>query len=371
VDSVPRLRHRPRVLIARCQFIALLLTLLLSARPLAAAELPNAIPTLDASAARPFVNSLGQRFVRLPGTNVLMCIWETRVQDFQAFLRETAASTTPLPAGLLPTQPACNLNWTEATAFTRWLTRAEQKLGNLGPEDRYRLPTDAEWSLAIGPTRYPWGDKWPPPAAGPQLTGYLPGDGADTAPVGSRPPNALGIHDLGGNVFEWCLDWYERKMNPAEIRIEFKRLDADEGGRTYKFLRGASWAFLDPVNLLTAYRYPVEPQQRGGLYGFRIVLELDGPRPKTPTKNVIPAKAATAMPAKPSAGHVRGRALLSGRCRECHQVFDPVPYDLESWDRIMSSMRGKAKLSPAEAVDLDAYVRTLRTAPHVIGNGSR
>ncbi|MBI3882206.1 MAG: SUMF1/EgtB/PvdO family nonheme iron enzyme [Verrucomicrobia bacterium] len=320
-----------------------------------------ACPTLEASKDKPFVNSLGQKFVRLPGTNVLLCIWEARVQDFETFLAANAIKESPLPRGLTPTQPACNVNWHEAVTFCRWLTRAEQKLGLIGAADRYRLPSDAEWSLAVGPTRFPWGDKWPPPEPGPNSPGYQPGDGANTAPVGSCPPNALGIHDLAGNAFEWVLDWYDRKMNPVEIRLEYKRLEDDGGGRTYKVLRGAPWIFRDPMNLLSSYRYVNAPDKRGGLYGFRVALEVEGKRPAASVKSVVAKTAAAGPVAKASASVVRGRQLLAGRCTECHQIFDPTPYDAESWSRLISSMSGKAKLRGGDAGDLDAFISTVRT----------
>jgi hypothetical protein len=360
VDAAPLPLHSPAMRFLRWPVI-------LTACVLAASVSTGAQPVLvqsspEASPARPFVNSLGQKFVRLPETAVLMSVWETRVQDFEAYLRANRIAPSPLPAGLLPAQPACNLSWNDATAFARWLTRVEQAQGRIGEDDRYRLPSDAEWSLAVGAGRYPWGSAWPPPENGSEAGGYHPGDGAHTAPVGSFPANALGLHDLGGNVFEWCLDWYERRMNPSEIRVEFKRLDDDGGGRRYKFLRGASWAFHDPLNLMSAYRYPAEPDQRGGLYGFRLVLELDGPRPPQKGFPPPPQVKTGGTPRSPAPELVRGRVLLAGRCTECHQAFDPVPYDNDSWVRLMDSMRGKAKLRGTEAADLDAYLATLRTA---------
>jgi hypothetical protein len=363
--SFQRLNH-PQITVAK-RFLARALSLLLLFALLASAILTASAAemmagaTLEAKKEKPFINSLGQKFVRLPGTNVLMCIWETRTQDFEAYLAASGIKTSPLPRGQAGALPACNLSWHEAVAFCRWLTRVEQKLGLIGDEDRYRLPGDAEWSAAVGPTRFPWGDKWPPPNPGPASIGYQPGDGPNLAAVGNCPPNALGIHDLGGNAFEWCLDWYDRKMNSSEIRIEYKRLEDDGGGRAYKVLRGASWVFRDPMNLLSGYRYPTEPDKRGGLYGFRVVLEVEGKRPAASAKVAPPKPTAPVAAAKAPAAIARGRSLLSGKCTECHQIFDPVPYDSESWGRIMSSMAGKAKLRGSEGADLDAFISTLRT----------
>ena len=289
------------------------------------------------------------KFVPLPGTNVLMSIWETRVQDFQAYLTANAVRENPLPRGLSPLHPACNLTWYDATAFCKWLTRTDRALKRIGPEDRYRLPSDKEWSLAIGPAKYPWGDKWPPPEPGPSTPGYKPIDGANTAPVGSCAPNALGIYDLAGNVFEWCQDWYERPMNSTEIRLEYKKLEDDGGGIHFKILRGASWIFRDPMNLQSGYRYPAEPTTRGGLYGFRCVLEREGPPAASSASSAAIAKPTTvsavgrlfgstpsaASPgsgknASASAAVKRGRAVFAGPCSA--NRFPGFSLSVRGWD---------------------------------------
>ncbi len=322
------------------------------------------------------VNSLGMKFVALPGTTSLMSIWETRVQDFQAYLKANGIRENPIPRGLSPLHPAANLSWYESVAFCRWLTRAERALKRIGPEDRYRLPSDKEWTIAIGATKYPWGDKWPPPEPSPSTPGYKPVDGANTAPVGSCAPNALGIYDLAGNVFEWCQDWYDRQMNSTEIRLEYKKLEDDGGGIHFKILRGASWIFRDPMNLQSGYRYPAEPTMRGGLYGFRCVLEREGAS-VTPVVNA--AKAAptkslgglfassasagtsgTGNNASVSAAVKRGRAVFAGPCSNCHQLFDPVPYDSTSWNNLIGNMRGKAKLGADDYADLQEFIKTVR-----------
>lgn len=317
------------------------------------------------------------KFVPLPGTNVLMSMWETRVQDFQAYLAASGIRENPMPRGLSASQPACNLSWYESVAFCKWLTRTERTLKRIGPEDRYRLPSDKEWSLAVGSTKYPWGDHWPPPEPGSSTTGYKPAEGANTSPVGSCAPNALGIHDLAGNVFEWCQDWYERQMNSMEIRLEYKKLEDDGGGIRYKILRGASWIFRDPMNLQSGYRYPAEPSLRGGLYGFRCVLEREGapaapaisaPKPAT-TKPFAGLFASTAAANTPGAGsHLpvsaavkRGRAVFAGPCSNCHQLFDPVPYDATSWNNLIGTMRGKAKLGGDDYADLQEFIKTVRS----------
>lgn len=165
---------------------------------------------------QPFVNSLGMKFVPVPGTKILMCTTETTVAQYQA--AGMGYQAPKFPQG--PTHPAVNVSWNDARAWCQWLSKKEGR--------RYRLPMDLEWSAAVGPTKYPWGNQWPPPSnfgnyAGQEMRSLPEGERAMlfagtefkviggfsdqhrfTAPVGSYPPNTLGICDLGGNAWERC-----------------------------------------------------------------------------------------------------------------------------------------------------------------------
>ena len=251
-------------------------------------------------------NSLGMIFVAVPGTDIFMSVWETRVRDFNAFAMEAHHkaergvwsidsdgwkrrnhSWRDPGFSQTPDHPVCAVDWVDAMAFCDWLTRRERALGWIGTAEEYRLPTDAEWSAAAGNTRFPWGDSWPPPAdagnyfGADAITGREPGAwssdlAADrfprTSPVGSFPPNALGIFDLGGNVWEWCLDWYRHDLNSEAVRREFPALDDDAGGSKYRILRGASWTGGDPASLRIDYRRSATPDSRYTHRGFRCVL---------------------------------------------------------------------------------------------------
>jgi len=254
-------------------------------------EVPALDPAFRPRPGRPWTNSLGLRLVPVSATAVWFAVWETRVQDFAAFAEATHHEAGSPMYGLvsnrwelLPdrswrnpgfpqegTHPVVGVSWEDARAFCRWLTTREQGLGLLTPRQRYRLPTDLEWSRAVGlepevgrtPQErfvqvrdvYPWGSPSPPP---PGVGNLHPSLGLDpyerTAPVGHFAPNPFGLHDLVGNVIEWCEDWW----NEQQI---------------YRVLRGSGWHTDCPSCLLSSYRYPNFPDLRVDYYGFRVVLE--------------------------------------------------------------------------------------------------
>jgi formylglycine-generating enzyme required for sulfatase activity len=255
---------------------------------LAQSGISSSAATRDA----PFVNSLGMKFVPVPitggptsGQRVLFSVWETRVQDIEAF---TSADGRPKLQSRFkqgPTEPAVNVSWDNAQAFCVWLTESERRAGKIGPSECYRLPSDHEWSCAAGlgeredparspaeksgkiPGSYPWGNQWPPPPGAANVRGE---EGLDsphwkeagviagyrdpfplTAPVGSFAPNAFGLYDLIGNAWEWCED----SMPPnSEGRIK----------------RGNSFSRSGQADASSRGSSP--RRDGGGDNGFRVVL---------------------------------------------------------------------------------------------------
>lgn len=238
-----------------------------------------------------WTNSLGMVFLPVAGTKVLFSIWHTRVQDFEAYAaavpgldnswREVRFQGARVSGG--QDHPVTMVGWAAARNFCRWLTETEQRSGRLAADQRYRLPTDAEWSKAVGLENerdglpvdkdgrikvYPWGKTWPPPPgignfsdrtahaafkSLPALTDYDDGF-STTSPVGSFSPNLFGLFDMSGNVWQWCEDDYDR------------------GGKAH-VVRGGSWRTGDAHSLLSSHRLHT-PDGRDSNLGFRCVLEV-------------------------------------------------------------------------------------------------
>lgn len=232
-----------------------------------------------------YTNSLGMKFVAVPKTNIFMCIHETRRGDYASYANAAGDVSTHWKNVVFEgaalsaddNEPVTMVSWDDAVGFCDWLSKKEGR--------KYRLPTDDEWSAAIGMSGkepktgmpaaksmaadkvFPWGVKETPPdgfgnyadaafnAKFPKhffINGYSDGF-AMSAPVMKFQANSLGIYDLGGNVWEWCADWID-----------------DAKGR--RVGRGGSWYGYEANDLLSGNRGGLPPAQRRAYYGFRIVL---------------------------------------------------------------------------------------------------
>ena len=240
---------------------------------------PTTQPTAGAGTARAegqLVNSLGMKFVAVPGTAAWFSIWDTRVQDYQAFATATGRAWEKPYFTQGPTHPVVNLSWEDAKAFCVWLTGRERAAGTLAANQEYRLPTDAEWSAGVGlgeevgrtpaersdkiKDHYPWGTSFPPPkGAGNYDQSLKVDDFKNTSPVGSFAANRLGLFDMGGNVWQWCEDEY---FAPGEG-------GNNKGARV---LRGASRGDSSEGYLRSSGRSKRLPAFRYFNLGFRVVV---------------------------------------------------------------------------------------------------
>jgi formylglycine-generating enzyme required for sulfatase activity len=167
-----------------------------------------------------------------------------------------------------------DVSWNDAVAFCQWLSKKESKT--------YRLPTEAEWEYACRAgttTRYYSGDDPETLAKAANVTdatakvkfpdwkytikssdGYV-----FTAPVGKFKPNAFGLHDMHGNAWQWCADWYGAEYYAASPADDPNGPDSGDG----RVLRGGSW-YYRPSSTRSASRFGITPVNRGFLMGFRV-----------------------------------------------------------------------------------------------------
>jgi formylglycine-generating enzyme required for sulfatase activity len=175
------------------------------------------------------------------------------------------------------TRPAVGMSWYDAQRFVGWLN---WKTGN---DDAYRLPAESEWEYAARAgttTAFPWGDTIDYNRGNFGLRGHGErgpyAEGRDkwldeTAPVGSFPPNAWGLYDMHGNVFEWTQDCYEPDMKHAPVDGSA----STEGDCSVRVFRNGTFA-SNPYMQRSARRgAPYLATTRGHNYlGFRVAKTL-------------------------------------------------------------------------------------------------
>jgi hypothetical protein len=196
------------------------------------------------------------------------------VKDYSEYLQSRRGNLQGIKnADATPELPITEVSYDDATDFCKWLSSKEGR--------NYRLPTDEEWSTAVGlppesgknPKEksekgdleiYPWGNYYPPnkedgnyglTQIGRDSSFKYADDGyEETAPVMSFKPNKFGIFDMGGNVREWCLDWFDEKQDT-------------------RVTRGTSYFYLYTQEAhRSSLRFGQKPQQHDIIHGFRCVI---------------------------------------------------------------------------------------------------
>jgi len=170
-----------------------------------------------------------------------------------------------------PEVPINQITWYDATSFIKKLNTQE------GVE--YRLPTEAEWEFAAragSTTAYPGGDTEQDLA---KAGWYAANDGGTLHPAGQKAANAFGLHDMNGNAWEWCEDFYDANYyavspieNPTGPPLSTYR---------YRVLRGGA-AFFDANFCRSTARNYYQDSRTTKLIGFRIVLPVTTKPPAKP-----------------------------------------------------------------------------------------
>jgi thiol-disulfide isomerase/thioredoxin len=205
------------------------------------------------------------------------------------------------------------VSWEDAQLFCQWLTAREQAAGRLAAGCSYRLPSDHEWSCAVelgekedaarlpseksgrsttcfrgapngrrraGAGNYAGEELQPALTAGKYIyaKGVIAGynDGfVNTSPVGSFAANRFGLFDMGGNVLQWCEDWFDTEQKT-------------------RVLRGSAWNYYLRSALLSATRAHFAPGYRFHYYGFRCVLAPTAAAPAAAAAPILAGKGAGA-----------------------------------------------------------------------------
>jgi formylglycine-generating enzyme required for sulfatase activity len=158
--------------------------------------------------------------------------------------------------------PVERVSWNDAVEFCNKPTEIEKKAGRVPQGMSYQLPTEAQWEYACRAgttTAYSWGDSISLSNANYDF------DVDETAPAGKYPANPWGFHDMHGNVWEWCADWYDTYPSRSVIDPEGT---ASNRARAY---RGGGW-WNDGKNLRSAMRFSQVPRYRNLGLGFRVSL---------------------------------------------------------------------------------------------------
>jgi formylglycine-generating enzyme required for sulfatase activity len=156
-------------------------------------------------------------------------------------------------------RPVINVSWEDAEEYASWLSQLTGK--------SYRLPSEAEWEYAARAnttTEYYWDGL----GEAKDYAWYVDNSDLKTHPVCEKRPNAFGLYDMSGNVWEWVEDcWHDNYQNAP---IDGSAWDLE--GCNYRVLHGGSWYHLRD-KLRSAHRYRFELGHRGSDIGFRLAQD--------------------------------------------------------------------------------------------------
>ena len=264
-----------------------------------------------------YINSIGQKMIRVePATFMmgskkneagrssneteykiqlsyayLMSDKEVSNKQFREYKKSHHSGSSANQSLNLDSQPVVNISWSDAAKFANWLSKNEsltpfykEENGKMLPQNTngYRLPYEAEWVLAARGSiqkKYPWNGNYPPVSvianyADDSASSHIANTIANyndkysvTAPIGSYIKNQRGFYDLGGNVSEWCEDFYSPTAGLTRNKIAVNPTGPDKG--THRVVRDASWRDASIREVRLSYR--TYSKKKTNDIGFRLV----------------------------------------------------------------------------------------------------
>jgi len=279
------------MLVRRYQFAVVLLCILISFSCATAPQKPGEkiqVAEPAGPSEKSFTNSIGMKFVMIPAGTFMMGSLSNepkrdsderqhRVIIGKPFYIQTTEVTQGQWREIMGNNPSdfknCGddcpvekVSWNDCQEFIRKLNRQEGT-------NKYRLPTEAEWEYACRAgtdTPFYFGDCLSTDQANYDGNNPMPGCSRGeyrkrTVPVGSFPPNAWGLYDMHGNVWEWCQDWY------GDYPSGHVTDPIGPSSGEFRVLRGGSW-FSYARRARSANRYWGGPGGRFNRFGFRGAL---------------------------------------------------------------------------------------------------
>jgi formylglycine-generating enzyme required for sulfatase activity len=193
--------------------------------------------------------------------------WMSKYEVTQReYLRVMGTNPSFFPGDL--DRPVEEVSWLDAVAYCEKLTLIEKASGRIPVGYSYRLPTEAEFEYAYrarSSDRFFYGDDQKYEQLG-EYAWYDENSGQASHPVGQKKPNAFGLYDMAGNVWEWCLDWYGSAypggsvFHPTGPKIGLSRV-----------FRGGGYDYI-ASSCRAAFRNHVSPTRTAPYIGFRVVL---------------------------------------------------------------------------------------------------
>ena len=192
--------------------------------------------------------------------------FEVTFEEYDDFARRTGFSAPYGEKWGRGRRPVIHVSWQEARQYARWLSLVTGK--------SFRLPTEPEWEYAARggtQTEYPWGERIGQNKANCDGCGSQ-GTSKQTARVGSFEPNAWGLYDIAGNVWEWVEDcWHENYDGAPSDGSAWREEDGGNCGQ--RVVRGGSW-YLSLRYLRAASRHRFYTVVRSNDVGFRLAQDL-------------------------------------------------------------------------------------------------